>query len=591
MSQVIVLIMSSTSDSAPLNPGPSASSSDPISLESTTSLSQNSSTSTAPKTRAGIKRRRKIVSKSSANPSSLSTLTSSGSTATSTGAYSSNSTSLSSSTQIPDSLNKYSDDDDDDFFILNKDIPDHELEEFTFDPNFDITKKETETLQGSSSPSTNSSNTTAKPENSITQQNTNSRSTALVPESQDTVTTRQQRRVLTIEVSDDDDDDSLSTAINAPDSKRQKSASAAESSDITSTSLQSILPRSSVTPSRSEPLSSPSISSNHQFPPNRPSDISKQSPPLANPSHSSLSPSSSPYTAVSIASSNDATKSSASPGVSKLEMFRKLLEERRSQERKERAEKDNTSSFNVGIVIRTCIESLEAMPPISVVIDSNDLIRDAFQQYFEKVNKLCANFPESETVFVWKNERIFATSTPNHLGVVRSAPTMPIAAYVKQQFDEKVRQEQDEKQKGLDALDVEKLSEAMLNEAMLEKQKQELSAGQQGGANGSRSGSVGGNGTPNGNNNSKSMSPANGEADNSHFPIVLKGKDNKPITVKVSATTPIEKIAKYYLAQKQLDESLYSKVRLVFDDEDIDLSGTVGDTELEAEFSVDVYVD
>jgi hypothetical protein len=76
--------------------------------------------------------------------------------------------------------------------------------------------------------------------------------------------------------------------------------------------------------------------------------------------------------------------------------------------------------------------------------------------------------------------------------------------------------------------------------------------------------------------------------DSEYFKIGLKGEDNKKLIILVSPATKIADLVKYYLTQKELP--LTSKVKLVFDDEDIEVSGTVADTELEEDFTVDVYI-
>jgi hypothetical protein len=78
---------------------------------------------------------------------------------------------------------------------------------------------------------------------------------------------------------------------------------------------------------------------------------------------------------------------------------------------------------------------------------------------------------------------------------------------------------------------------------------------------------------------------ANGDG---YFRISLKGKDNDPVAALVIAETPIMKLIEHYRAKKNLGPN--AKVRLEFDDEDLDPKQTVGDTELEEDFTVDVYV-
>lgn len=77
---------------------------------------------------------------------------------------------------------------------------------------------------------------------------------------------------------------------------------------------------------------------------------------------------------------------------------------------------------------------------------------------------------------------------------------------------------------------------------------------------------------------------------NDYFVIGLKGRDNKRIEVEVNARTPIQKLLEYYIQQKGIDISPESNARLVFDSEELPLDGTVGDTELEEDFEVEVYL-
>lgn len=80
------------------------------------------------------------------------------------------------------------------------------------------------------------------------------------------------------------------------------------------------------------------------------------------------------------------------------------------------------------------------------------------------------------------------------------------------------------------------------------------------------------------------------EKKDEYFIIGLKGKDNKRIEAEVGPQTKIKALLEHYLKSKEIDASLVSKARLVFDDEDLDLEGVVGDTELEEDFEVQVYI-
>lgn len=77
-----------------------------------------------------------------------------------------------------------------------------------------------------------------------------------------------------------------------------------------------------------------------------------------------------------------------------------------------------------------------------------------------------------------------------------------------------------------------------------------------------------------------------------HFTIFLKGKDNKRVPVKVNGDTKIEKLLKYYIEQqgKKYEEIDLKKVKMLFDDEPLDLNDIVGNTELEEEYEIQVYL-
>ncbi|ODV80993.1 uncharacterized protein CANTADRAFT_25290 [Suhomyces tanzawaensis NRRL Y-17324] len=76
------------------------------------------------------------------------------------------------------------------------------------------------------------------------------------------------------------------------------------------------------------------------------------------------------------------------------------------------------------------------------------------------------------------------------------------------------------------------------------------------------------------------------------FVIGLKGKDNKRIEVEVSPQTPLRKLLIHFLKVKELDPSSvdFNKVKLIFDDEVLDLDDTVENTELEEDFEVQVVL-
>ncbi|KAK6459109.1 ubiquitin-2 like Rad60 SUMO-like-domain-containing protein [Scheffersomyces xylosifermentans] len=81
--------------------------------------------------------------------------------------------------------------------------------------------------------------------------------------------------------------------------------------------------------------------------------------------------------------------------------------------------------------------------------------------------------------------------------------------------------------------------------------------------------------------------------DNDNFFVIgLKGRDNKRIEVQVSPETVLRKLLTHYMKVKEIDENTVdmTKVRLVFDDEDMNLDDKVGDTELEEDFEIQVVL-
>lgn len=74
-----------------------------------------------------------------------------------------------------------------------------------------------------------------------------------------------------------------------------------------------------------------------------------------------------------------------------------------------------------------------------------------------------------------------------------------------------------------------------------------------------------------------------------YFIIGLKGKDNKRIECEVGSHTKISDMLAYYLKVKGIDPSTVD-AKLIFDDEVLSLDGTVGDTELEEDFEVQVHI-
>ncbi|KAG7891724.1 hypothetical protein KL936_001667 [Ogataea polymorpha] len=71
-----------------------------------------------------------------------------------------------------------------------------------------------------------------------------------------------------------------------------------------------------------------------------------------------------------------------------------------------------------------------------------------------------------------------------------------------------------------------------------------------------------------------------------YFSIKLKGKDQKEVRAQVNPKTKIKTIAEFYLSKVGLDPK--TRIRLVFDYEELDLDANVEHTELEDGYLVDV---
>lgn len=80
------------------------------------------------------------------------------------------------------------------------------------------------------------------------------------------------------------------------------------------------------------------------------------------------------------------------------------------------------------------------------------------------------------------------------------------------------------------------------------------------------------------------------DEDDGYFKIALKGKDNKQIFVKVNPETKLSKVFEYFCQKNNLTNIDMTKVKMIFDDEMLDMEDKVGDTELESDFEVQIYV-
>ncbi|GAV28805.1 hypothetical protein PMKS-002281 [Pichia membranifaciens] len=84
------------------------------------------------------------------------------------------------------------------------------------------------------------------------------------------------------------------------------------------------------------------------------------------------------------------------------------------------------------------------------------------------------------------------------------------------------------------------------------------------------------------------INPISNDSRTEYFSIFVAGRDKKRFKVSVKPSTKISDILKFYLQKSGLPSS--TNLKLVFDDDDLDLTATVADTELEDEFMIDAVI-
>jgi hypothetical protein len=238
----------------------------------------------------------------------------------------------------------------------------------------------------------------------------------------------------------------------------------------------------------------------------------------------------------------------------------------RIRQRKAQLKALQDNSFPVGIIIKTLLPGLEMIPPFVSPQTSattfgviKRLYMASIRKYFHE-DAVGFQYLRENSVLVWTNTIVFDVATPHSIGVKRSQPSMLLYAMVKEDYEKHRQAELEAKLVQENNIDYDELlnqeEERLLaaNRAALLEQKE-----------------------------------SSKEIEERYFPIHLKGKDNTVVSVQVNAETVISKLVDYYRKQRAIDPSV--TIRLSFDDEDMDLSQTVGDTELEEDFTIDVFLD
>lgn len=216
----------------------------------------------------------------------------------------------------------------------------------------------------------------------------------------------------------------------------------------------------------------------------------------------------------------------------------------------------NSQSFTVGIIIRTIMDDIDDVPPYVATELSTRTLGEIRSQYIQWIQGNPSVSPESiefiysNCIFVWNNTQVYDFATPQTLGVTAKSPSMLLSAMTLLDFEKS--QEEEFKQR-IEQVDYDELVGKQLESI------QEANLVQDGGENG-----------------------------DDGFRISMKGKDNVSLQVMVNPDTKIEKLIEYYRAQRNIPAT--AKVMLEFDDEELNPSDAIQDTELEEDFTIDVHV-
>lgn len=221
-------------------------------------------------------------------------------------------------------------------------------------------------------------------------------------------------------------------------------------------------------------------------------------------------------------------------------------------------------TFTVGVIIRTLIVGFETMPPF-VTTQASTVRMGEIRQNFLKglwennpgVDPRTQEVYNKQCILVWNNTRVFDFATPVTLGVSQKSPSMLLNAMTIEDFEKNLEEEFQRKLAVPEEVDYDELVRRQLDEL--------ANAGE-----------------------SSTSADASASAEDGYFRVAMKGKDNQQVEVSVNQHTTISKLAEYYRTHHGIAED--KKLTLMFDDEELDMDATVGDTELEEDFTIDVYI-
>ena len=226
------------------------------------------------------------------------------------------------------------------------------------------------------------------------------------------------------------------------------------------------------------------------------------------------------------------------------------------KQRKAELEALKAQSFTVGIIIRTLMSGFEDEQPFLVTEHSTQTMGAIKKRYLESLRprtRSQMDFINLHCILVWNNTQVYDFATPQTLGVTVKSPSMLLNAMTLMDFEKNLMEEFKQR---LEPIDYDELVRQQLEDLQEANQDKEEEKGK--------------------------------KEEDGEFRISMKGKDNKSLHVLVNPDTKIQKLVDYYRSQHEIPRT--TEITLLFDDEELDPSDLIKNTELEEDFTIDVYV-